>query len=154
MRFSKKSDYALRALVHLAQSYERGPQSIRALADDNDIPYRFLQQIMLDLKARGWVRTHVGRHGGVSLAKAPRAITMGEVVRHLDGVLAPTGCVSITNYEACSQEQKCFFRRSLLDIRNYTAALLDRTTLSMLIQGVPPSRTEVFDMQFIDGGGI
>lgn len=154
MRFSKKSDYALRALVHLAGQSNREPISIRTLASVNDIPYRFLQQIMLDLKANGWVNTLAGREGGIVLAKPPVGINVGEVVRFFDGVLAPIGCVSSTHYEACSQEPVCRFRRMLLEIRNHTAAIMDRTTLEDLVRNAPLSHREVFGEQYSEGAGI
>ena len=154
MRLSRKSDYALRALVFLACKEDPGPVSIRVLAEKNDIPYRFLQQITLDLKANGWIITLAGRDGGIQLAKEPHQITVGEVVRFFDGVLAPVGCVSIMHYEPCSQEPICRFRRMLLEIRNLTAAIMDRTTLADLVKNTPPSYKEVFGEQYIDGAGI
>lgn len=77
---------------------------------------------MLDLKAQGWVKSLAGIRGGYVLAKKPEKITMGEVVRHFDGILAPIGCVSVTGYERCSQEPVCKFRRIFLDARNYVTA--------------------------------
>lgn len=154
MRLSKKSDYALRTLMYLACRTEQAPMSIRTLAAVNDIPYRFLQQIILDLKSNGWVNTVAGRDGGIVLAKGADEISMGAVVRFFDGVLAPIGCVSITHYEPCSQETVCRFRRLLLDIRNHTASLMDKTTLADLIVHTPPSYAEVFEEQFIYGSGI
>ena len=154
MRFSKKSDYALRALVALAAGNTKRPVSIRTLADGNDIPYRFLQQIVLDLRDKGWIKTHAGRDGGITLDKPPNAIRMGEIVRHFDGVLAPMGCVSTTHYQSCSQEHSCRFRRILLEIRNHTAHLMDRTTIAMLLTNKPLSHEEVFTQYFADGAGI
>ncbi len=154
MRFSKKSDYALRVLVMLAEHYGEGPKSIRKLAESNDVPYRFLQQIVLDLREKGWIITHAGRDGGITLGKPPEFIRMGEVVRHFDGVLAPMGCVSTTHYEPCSQEGHCRFRRTLLEIRNHTAKLMDQTSLAMLLADTPPTRDEVFTQYFHDGAGI
>lgn len=122
MRISKKTDYALRALFTLVDHYGNGPIPIRELARRNDVPKRFLEQIMLDLKAQGWVKSLAGIRGGYVLAKKPEKITMGEVVRHFDGILAPIGCVSVTGYERCSQEPVCKFRRIFLDARNYVTA--------------------------------
>ncbi len=154
MRFSKKSDYALRALLTLAASDNKRPLSIRKIAMRNDIPYRFLQQIVLELRDKGWVKTHAGREGGITLSKPPDTIQMGDIVRHFDGVLAPMGCVSTTHYEPCSQEDVCRFRRTLLEIRNYTALLMDKTSLAMLVADKPLLRSEVFTSYFGDGGGI
>ena len=154
MRFSKKSDYALRALTYLAALKHPGPVSIRTLSQRKDIPYRFLQQIVLDLKANGWITTVAGREGGIHLAKRPEDITVGEIVRFFDGVLAPIGCVSIKHYELCSQESSCLFRGLLLDIRNSTAAFLDRTSLADLTSDDLPYRPIVSDVSFDKGLGI
>ncbi len=153
MRMSRKSDYALRALFSLVASDGKTPVSIRELAEKNDVPRRFLEQIMLELKAKGWVRSVAGRDGGFLLAKKPDEITMGEIVRHFDGILAPIGCVSTTHYEPCSQEPICRFRRVLLDIRNYTARRME-ATLAAVFAAPVVSREEVFSLEFTAGAGI
>ena len=114
MRVSKRTDYALRALFTLVDHYGGAPIPIRELARRNDAPKRFLEQIMLALKAQGWVDSSAGIRGGYLLAKNPAKITMGEVVRHFDGILAPIDCVSVTGYKRCSQEPVCRFRRVFL----------------------------------------
>ncbi len=154
MQLSKKTDYALRALFTLVEHYGRGPIPIRELARRNDVPKPFLEHIMLDLKKMGWVDSTAGKQGGYVLAKSPAKITMGEVVRYFDGYLAPIGCVSTSNYERCTQESVCRFRRVLLDARNYVAALMDRANLAMVVKGSPVGAMEVFTMQGVDGDGI
>ena len=154
MKLSRKSDYALRALFTLVANHGQGPVSIRAMAEKNDIPRRFLEQIMLELKGQGWVESIPGRDGGFVLAKEPDQITMGEVVRHFDGILGPIGCVSATHYEPCTQEAHCRFRRVLLDIRNYTARRMDQADLATVFTGTPVSNEEVFSNAFVDGDGI
>jgi Rrf2 family protein len=154
MRLSRKSDYALRALFGLIGHQGRAPISIRELAERHDVPKRFLEQIMLELKSKGWVRSIAGRDGGFLLAKPPEQITMGEVVRHFDGVLAPVWCVSTSHYEPCSQEGVCRFRRVLLEIRNYIADRMDKATLAAVYAGPVVSREEVFSSQFVGGEGI
>src|SRR5271169_869191 len=130
MRVSKETDYALRALFTLVDHFGGTPIPIRELARRNDVPKRFLEQIMLQLKAKGWVKSTVGIRGGYVLAKNPAKITMGEVVRHFDGILAPIDCVSVTGYQRCSQESVCRFRRVFLDARNYVAGVMDKSTLA------------------------
>ena len=115
MHISKKTDYALRALFTLVEHYHGTPIPIRELARRNDIPKRFLEQIMLALKSQGWVDSTAGIRGGYVLARNPTKITMGEVVRHFDGILAPIDCVSVTGYVRCSQESVCRFRRVFFD---------------------------------------
>jgi len=154
MKLSMKSDYALRALVTLVEHYGGGPIPIRELARRNDVPKRFLEHIMLGLKEQGWVRSVPGRDGGYVLAKSPDGITMGQVVRHFDGVIGPIACVSTSHYERCSQESVCRFRRVLLEIRNFTAQSMDETTLAAVAAGLPVTREEVFARSLVDGAGI
>lgn len=153
MRVSRKTDYALRALFTLVDHYGSSPIPIRELARRNDVPKRFLEQIMLALKARGWVDSIAGIRGGYVLAKNPSKITMGEVVRHFDGILAPIDCVSATGYQRCSQEPVCKFRRVFLNARNYVADLMDKATLAEISKGLPVSKREV-SSGFIGGEGI
>ena len=153
MRVSKKTDYALRALFTLVEHHGGQPIPVRELARRNDVPKRFLEQIMLDLKAQGWVDSSAGARGGYFLAKSPTGITMGEVVRHFDGILAPIDCVSVTGYQRCSQESVCRFRRVFLDARNYVAGVMDRSSLADVAKGAPVTRQELTS-SFIGGEGI
>jgi Rrf2 family protein len=154
MRVSKRTDYALRALFTLVEHHGSGPIPIRELARRNDVPKRFLEHIMLDLKAQGWVKSIAGIRGGYVLAKAPNKITMGEIVRHFDGIIAPMECVSVSGYRRCNQESVCRFRRVFLDARNYVAELMDEATLAEVAQGAPVTGKEVFAPNLIGGEGI
>lgn len=153
MRVSKKTDYALRALFTLVDHYGGQPIPIRELARRNDVPKRFLEQIMLALKSKGWVDSTAGIRGGYFLAKNPGKITMGEVVRHFDGILAPIDCVSVTGYQRCSQEPVCKFRRVFFNARNFVANLMDQASLADVAKGQPLSQHEV-TQGFIGGEGI
>src|SRR3984957_18740007 len=153
MRVSRKTDYALRALFTLVDNFGGAPISIRELARRNDVPKRFLKQIMLALKAQGWVDSMAGIRGGYVLAKNPAQITMGEVVRHFDGILAPIDCVSVTGYTRCSQEPVCRFRRVFLDARNYVAGVMDKATLAEVAKSAPVTKREV-SAGFMGGEGI
>jgi len=153
VRISKKTDYALRALFTLVDHFGGAPIPIRELARRNDVPKRFLEQIMLQLKAQGWVESTAGIRGGYLLAKNPAKITMGEVVRHFDGILAPIDCVSVTGYKRCSQEPVCKFRRVFLDARNFVAGVMDKATLAEIAKGVPVTKREV-SAGFMGGEGI
>jgi Rrf2 family protein len=154
MKISKKTDYALRALFTLVDSYGKGPVSIRELAERNAVPKRFLEHIMLDLKAKGWVASVPGLRGGYVLAKTPDRIALGEIVRYFDGIIAPIECVSVSGYKPCTQEATCRFRRVFLDARNYVTLLMDRATLAEVAKGAPVSGQEVFPEGFIGGEGI
>lgn len=153
MRVSKETDYALRVLFTLVEHFGGAPIPIRELARRNDVPKRFLEQIMLKLKAQGWVDSVAGVRGGYVLAHNPGEITMGEVVRYFNGILAPIDCVSVTGYKRCSQEPVCRFRRVFFDIRNYVADLMDRATLAEVAKSEPVSRQEI-NFDFIGGEGI
>jgi len=138
-----RTDYALRALFTLVEHYGGSPIPIGELARRNDIPKRFLEHIMLTCKERDWVESVAGKKGGYLLKKSPESITMGEVVRHFDGYLAPIACVSVTDYKRCSQEPVCRFRRVLLTARNLVANLMDSYTLAAVMRGSPVQREEV-----------
>lgn len=154
MRISKRADYALRVLFTLVEENGRRPISIRELAERNDVPKRFLEHIMLDLKGQAWVDSLPGKHGGYVLARRPDEITMGQVVRYFDGLLAPINCVSIGQYEPCSQEACCRFRRVFLQIRNDTARYMDNATLASVFAQAIVQRQEVFTDTFVNGAGI
>ena len=154
MKLSRKSDYALRALFTLVGHRGQGPISIREIAARNDIPRRFLEQIMLDLKSQKWVESIPGRDGGFVLAVLPEKLTMGQVVRYFDGILAPLPCVSTSHYEACSQEPVCRFRRVMLDVRNYVTRMMDTATLAKVYAEPIVQREEVFSAEFQYADGI
>jgi Rrf2 family protein len=153
VRVSRKTDYALRVLFTLVDHYGRPPISIRELAITNEVPKRFLEQIMLELKAKGWVDSLPGTRGGYFLTQPPQKITIRQVLRHFDGIIAPVGCVSVTGYEPCALEKVCRFRRVLLKARNYVADLMDSATLADVAQGTPVSKQEV-GATFSSGEGI
>src|SRR5882762_2208706 len=153
MWVSKRTDYALRVLFTLVDHFGGTPIPIRELARRNDVPKRFLEQIMLDCKAKGWVESTAGIRGGYILARNPAKITMGEVVRYFDGILAPIDCVSVTGYKRCSQESVCRFRRVFFNARNYVAGIMDRATLADVARSLPLTSREVSG-EFVGGEGI
>ena len=154
MRVSRRADYALRVLFTLIEQKGSKPISIRELAARNLISKPFLEHIMLDLKSQGWVASVAGKHGGYVLAQSASEITMGQVVRHFDEVLAPIGCVSASHYEPCALEATCRFRRVFLRIRNETAKYMDSETLASVYEQPLVSTREVFDEILMSGAGI
>jgi len=130
MKISKKGDYALRALIHLALRYGKGVTHMKDIAEKEGVPRKFLEQILLLLKGAGYLQSKSGIGGGHSLAKAPEAITLGEVIRLVDGPLAPVGCVSKAFHVTCPKERTCGLRSIMLDVRNVTASILDNITLA------------------------
>src|SRR5436190_13372051 len=134
MRLSRRSEYGLRALIDLVRHDDVGPISLHALAQRNNLPPKFLEQIMARLKRGGVVRTSLGSHGGYAMAQDPAEISVGRVIRLLDGALAPLGCVSLRFYEPCScpDEATCGLRDTMIDVRDAMLEILDEQTLADL----------------------
>ena len=134
MRLSRRSEYGLRALVDLVRHRDDGPVALAVLAQRNRLPTKFLEQIMATLKHAGVVRTTLGAHGGYALAADPTAVSVGRVIRLLDGALAPLGCVSLRYYEPCScvDEATCPLRDVMIDVRDAMLEILDKETLADL----------------------
>jgi Rrf2 family protein len=138
MNLSKRGEYALRALIDIGIAHELGRPllPISELAERERIPVKFLEQILLQLKEAGYLESKRGKHGGYLLRKSPRSIRIGDVVRLIDGPLAPIACVSKTAYAPCScpDEDHCGLRMLMLDVRNAIAHLLDRHTLAEVVE--------------------
>jgi Rrf2 family protein len=134
VRLSRRSEYGLRALVDLIRHEGGGPISLGALAARNNLPPKFLEQIMARLKAAAIVRTTLGAHGGYAMAERPENVSVGRVIRLLDGALAPLPCVSLRYYGTCScpDEATCSLRDVMLDVRDSMLEILDRETLAGL----------------------
>ena len=141
MRLSRRSEYGLRALVDLVRHDGTGPVALATLAERNRLPPKFLEQIMATLKHGGIVRTTLGAHGGYALAADPATVSIGRVIRLLDGALAPVTCVSLRYYEPCScpDEATCPCATSMIDVRDAMLEILDNETLAQLAarQGRP-----------------
>ena len=139
---SQRSRYALRALTDLAERHGRPPVTAGDIAERQRVPRKFLDLILLDLKAAGLIESQRGRAGGYRLARTPRDISFGEVIRLLDGPLALVPCVSRTAYRRCDDcldEATCAIRHVLSDVRDEAARILDAFTLAdALAQTAPP----------------
>jgi len=132
---TKKSKYGLKALLQLAEEAGRGPVLVSELAERQRIPKKFLEAILLDLKRHGFLLSKKGKGGGYLLSRPPSAITVGQIIRVLEGPLALVPCASQTQYrrcEECADEATCGVRRAMLEVRDATSKILDRTTLSSL----------------------
>jgi Rrf2 family protein len=142
---SKKTQYSLRAMYALSRSYRNGPQLIADVATRECIPKKFLEQILLRLKNKGLVESKKGKGGGYTLARAPEKITLGEVIRLMEGPLAPLPCASETAYRKCDEcvdERFCETKLVMREVRDAMAAILDRTTLADACRRVDNARTE------------
>ena len=134
MRLSRRSHYGLRALVDLVRHDGTGPVALGALAQRNNLPTKFLEQIMATLKHGGVVRTTLGSHGGYEMAADASAVSVGRVIRLLDGALAPLPCVSLRYYGRCScpDEATCPLRDVMIDVRDVMLEVLDKESLAEL----------------------
>jgi Rrf2 family protein len=133
---SRKAKYGVQALLSLARQHGNGPKLIADLAEQEQIPKKFLELILLQLKNAGILSSRKGKGGGYFLAKDPAQITMGSAVRVLDGPLAPVPCVSETAYQKCTEcidEESCGIRLVMKDVRDAVAAILDSTTLKEVL---------------------
>lgn len=129
-----KGKYGLKALVHLAQFPPGELALVSNIATANNIPKKFLDAILGDLRNAGIVQSRKGKGGGYRLARLPEDIKVGSIVRVLDGPLAPIPCASHTRYEACDDcdVATCQVRHTMLNVRNAIAEVLDRTTLAQM----------------------
>lgn len=138
MKLSKRSEYALRALIDLGIARELGRPILQVaeLAAKEQLPVKFLEQILTQLRVAGYVETKRGKAGGYSLAKPSARIKLGAVIRLLDGPLAPIACVSQSDYRPCTcpDEAHCGLRMLMLDVRNAIARILDRATLAQIVE--------------------
>src|SRR5438132_8964759 len=138
MKLSKRGEYALRALIDLGIAHELGRPILQVseLAAKEKLPIKFLEQIFMQLKAAGYIDSRRGKLGGYSLACRMDRIKFGEVIRLIDGPLAPIRCVSQTAYERCTcpDEAHCGLRMLMLDVRNSIADILDRYTLAQIVE--------------------
>jgi Rrf2 family protein len=138
MKISKRGEYGLRAMIDLALASELGRDLVQLneLAESEKIPVKFLEQIVLALKEGGFLESVRGKYGGYRLSRPAKEILIGQIVRYLDGPLAPIACVSQTAYQRCScpDEDHCGLRMLMLDVRNAIANILDRYTLANVVE--------------------
>jgi len=130
---SQKARYALRAMLHLAKQLKGEPQQIADIAKASNVPRKFLEQILLELKKRGLVHSLRGRSGGYQLGRETKDISFAEIIRSIDGPLALSPCASRTAYRRCDDcidEATCAIRKSLIDVRNSTAKILEQHSLA------------------------
>jgi len=143
MRLSRRSEYGLRALVDLVRHDGAGPVALGTLAQRNQLPIKFLEQIMATLKHGGIVRTTLGAHGGYAMAADPSTISIGRVVRLLDGALAPLPCVSLRYYGRCScpEEATCALRDVHQPLPITLPSMIEGPSSSMITRSARTSPT-------------
>jgi len=142
---SKKTQYGLKAMQALGRRYREGPVLIGTLAREESIPLKFLEVILLELKSHGLLESKLGRKGGYRLSRAPSTVTIGSIVRIMEGPLAPLPCASETAYKPCAEcadVESCGTRIIMREVRDAISEVLDRTTLADLLRRVESRRLE------------
>jgi len=135
MRVTYKGDYALKAVLDLALNYGKDVVTIHEMAEHIDAPIKFLEQVLLDLKKGGFVESKRGNVGGYMLSRPPDKITVGEVIRFIDGPIEPISCVR-QGYSNCSDLYKCAFRKIWQDVSQATSDIIDKVTFETLVSEV------------------
>lgn len=136
---SKKAKYALIAMLSLARRYGEGPIVISDLTEEEGIPRKFTELILLEMKNNGLLHSKKGKGGGYWLRKPPSEITLGTIIRLIDGPLAPVSCVSLTAYqkcEECKDENTCGIKLVMKEVRDSIANILDSTSLRDVLDKV------------------
>jgi Rrf2 family protein len=142
-QLSKRTQYCLRALYALARDYGKGPTLISDLAEEEAIPKKFLEQILLSLKSLGLVSSKKGKGGGYMLVHPPDQITIATVIRMIEGPLAPLPCASETQFRKCDEcidIETCGTRMVMKEVRDSIAEILERTTLASVCRKVDLAR--------------
>lgn len=143
---SQKTRYALKAMFLLAREHARGRSLLIAqIAEREKIPKKFLELILLDLKNHGLLQSKKGRGGGYALAKSPRSISVGSIVRVTEGPLALVPCASVSAYrrcEDCADEAACPIRFVMKRVRDETARIMDGTSLADALERSGVSQSE------------
>jgi len=134
VKLSLRGEYALRALLVLGLHYKQPVIPIQSISQQQNIPKRFLEQILNDLKSAGVVESKRGVAGGYRLARPPEEISLATVIRHLEGALAPVSCVSERFYEKCScpDESRCAIRSVMKEVRDAVVSIMDKLTVADL----------------------
>ncbi|MDO8290534.1 MAG: Rrf2 family transcriptional regulator [Parvibaculum sp.] len=135
---SQKAKYALKAMLALAAQPAGELLQAQDIANRQNVPKKFLDLILIDLKRNGLVHSHRGKHGGYVLGRPAETITFAQVIRIIDGPLAPIPCASLTGYRRCADckdEKACGVRIVMREVRDAVASILDATTLSSLSGG-------------------
>jgi len=134
MKLSVRGEYALRALLVLGLNYDQQVVRIQTISEQQNIPKRFLEQILNDLKAAGIVESRRGLSGGYRLARRPEDITLASIIRHVEGALAPVSCVSERFYEKCTcpDESRCAIRSVMKEVREAVVKIMERVTVAEL----------------------
>jgi Rrf2 family protein len=134
---SKKAQYSILALVKLAREYNKGPVLISNISESENIPKKFLETILADLKQLGIIASKKGKGGGYYLIRMPQEINLAEIIRHVDGAIGLVPCVTYKYYQPClhcKDESTCGIRSIIKDIRDETVNILKNISLSDILE--------------------
>jgi Rrf2 family protein len=134
---SKKTKYAIKALLALARKKDKGPMTISEIAKQEKIPKKFLETILLDLRRQGILKSKIGIGGGYYLLMKPKDILLSRLLRNIDGPIALLPCVSLNFYERCDDcrdEVTCGIRKTFIEVRDATLKVLSETTLEDILK--------------------
>lgn len=149
MKISFRGDYALKAILDLSLHYNKGLVRIQEIAKRQDIPIKYLEQILLALKGAGYLSSQRGAKGGYYLAKNPKNITLGEIIRLMEGPISPITCVSKSCFKRCNEETKCVFRPLWNKIRLLTEEVVDQISFADMCRDYEEKNKEKSDMYYI-----
>lgn len=142
---SKKTKYGLQAMIYLSENYSKGPLLIAEISSSKGIPKKFLEAILLELRKKGILTSKIGKGGGYRLSRSPDEITLGEIIRVLEGPLAPVSCVSQTAYQRCDEcvdEKSCGIRVVMKEVRDALANILDKKTFADVLSEITQSKQQ------------
>jgi Rrf2 family cysteine metabolism transcriptional repressor len=134
MKITYKGDYALKAILDLSYNYKEGNVvPLTDISKRQDIPEKYLEQIMLILKRAGYVSSKRGIGGGFYLQKSPGELTLGEIIRVIEGSVEPIAC-GVEDYNCCGEEEKCAFREVWLKVTRAITDIVDTVTFEYMMK--------------------
>lgn len=134
MQISYKTDYALKVILHLSGNYPDKLDHIKDISQKQDIPKKFLEQVLLLLKKGGFVMSKKGPRGGYFLKKAPHQITMGDIIRYIDGSASPISCIDAGNEESCNFSSFCVLRPVFQEVEKAVSDIIDKKNFKELLK--------------------
>ena len=134
MKLTYKGDYALKIVLDLSLAAGNRLVQMKDIAKRQDIPLKFLEQIVLLLKRAGYIRTVRGSKGGIALARDPQTITLGEIIRLIEGSTSPIDCTNSANQEPCGFENRCPFREVFSEVQKRIDEVVDGTSFAAMAE--------------------
>lgn len=150
MKISRKGEYALRAMIYLALNEKKGYLQSQEIAQKEDIPIKFLEQILLELRNSGLLESRRGIGGGYKLLKSPTEINLAQIIRIIDGPLAPLSCVSQWAHISCPEQETCGLYSVMLEVRNAIVKILEKVTIADVCARTTELRAKVADKSGIN----